>query len=217
VRIGLGFKKKKILLPIVLAILVLLAIASYHFSRPETPAATVKAAVVTYSTDTPDETKPDKSYEWKGAPNDPKHITLPTIETEGFIQNVGVDQYKQVAVPNNTHLAGWFTNSVKPGEKGLSIIDGHLNGRRSNEGIFANLQKLKKDNIFTIEFGNNSVKKFKVIDINTVTIGDAANALFSQDPSIKNQLNLITCGGNFDKQSQQYDKRIIVISELVSS
>lgn len=206
-------KNKKSLLAIALVVLALVAFGAYRIIRPDT-LAPPKTEVITHSTDTPEETKPDKKYEWKGAPDDPKFIKLPTINTEGFIQNVGVDQNKQVAVPNNIHVAGWFKDSVKPGQKGLSIIDGHLNGR-SNDGIFVNLEDLKKDDVYTVEFGNGSTKQFKITEVVTVATQEAASILFSQNPKATNQLNLITCGGNFDPNARLYDKRVIVISQLV--
>ena len=169
--------------------------------------------VLTYSTDKPEETKPKKeTYKWQGQPTDPKFITLPTIKADGFIQKVGVDQNKQIAVPNNIHVAGWFNQSVLPGEKGLSVIDGHVTGRVNN-GIFKDLDKLKDGDTFKIEFGNGTSKDFKVVKKVDVLVKDAAGVLFSQEPGIERQLNLITCSGVFDKKSQSYPNRLIVIAQ----
>lgn len=206
-------KNKRILLAIALVLLALTAFGAYYVFRSDSPVPP-KTEIITHSTDKPDETKPDKGYKWKGAQSDPKYIKLPTINAEGFVQTVGVDQDKQVAVPNNIHMAGWFADSIKPGQRGLSIIDGHLNGR-SADGIFVHLQNMKKDDTFTIEFGDGSTKQFKVTGIATIATKDAPNVLFSQNPKATNQLNLITCGGSFDRSSRLYDKRVIVSSELI--
>ena len=56
----------------------------------------------------------------------------------------------------------------------------------------------------------------KVFKVETVDTDKAEAALFSQNLKIKNQLNLITCGGDFDKSKKVYDKRIIVSAEQVS-
>lgn len=204
---------------VVFGILALFTIATFIYlkgRKAHTPVLVQESSAVTYSTDNPSEEKPKDDYKWAGKADDPKYIRLSTIQTEGYIQNVGVDQHTQVAVPNNIHVAGWFTDSVRPGEKGLSIIDGHLNGLQK-DGIFVHLQNLKKDDIFTVEFGNGTKKQFKVTDTVTVDTKEAANLLFSQNPNSVSQLNLITCGGNFDRSSRLYDKRVIVYSELVGS
>lgn len=175
-----------------------------------------KDEVITFSTDKPDEKKPDKAtYKWNGDQGDPKYLTMPTIKTEGFIQKVGVDQNKAVAVPNNIHIAGWFTTTetVRFAEKGLSIIDGHVDGL-TEVGIFDKLANVKKDDKFEVELGSGKKLIYKVMDIVTVPTKEATTVLFNQDPKVKSQLNLITCGGTFDKKVGQYDKRIIVTAVL---
>lgn len=169
---------------------------------------------VTYSTNTPDENPVAEPYNWPGSASDPKYISLPTINTAGYVQRVGVDQNKQVAVPNNINMAGWFTNSVVPGQKGLSIIDGHVSGRY-HDAIFKNLINLKSGDQFQVTLGSNKVLNYKVINIQSVSVVQSASVLFSQDPKVSSQLNLITCGGNYDASQQSFDHRVIIYSELV--
>jgi LPXTG-site transpeptidase (sortase) family protein len=206
-------KNKKFLGLVAIIVLVLGALA-WFYMRPDPPVPEQKTEVITQSTDAPDEKKPDDGYKWRGAPNDPKYIKLPTIGAEGFIQNVGVDQNKQIAVPGNIHIAGWFVDSIRPGNTGLSIIDGHVDGKR-NDGIFKRLADLKQNDEYTVEMGDGSLRRYRVKKVISVDTKDAANTLFSQEPNIRSQLNLITCGGNFDQQSQQYDMRVIAVSELL--
>lgn len=206
---------KSILIPLGI---ILLAISTTFYLKDQktsSPPVIQESSTVTYSTDNPSEEKPGNDYKWSGKTGEPKYIRLSSIHTEGYIQNVGIDQNKQVAVPNNIHLAGWFRDSVIPGEKGLSIIDGHVDGRAS-AGIFKNLGNLKQGDEFTVEMGSGSLKTFRVKKVSTIDTNAAVNILFSQDPQIESQLNLITCGGTFNKQARQYDKRVIVVSELIN-
>ena len=175
----------------------------------------VTGKVTTYSTDTPVETPPPAGYDWRGADYEPKRISLPTIQSEGFLQSVGTDQNNQIAVPGNIHVAGWFVNSVRPGNLGLSIIDGHVNGR-VNDGIFKQLGKMEIDDEFSLELGSGKILTYKVKSVVSVDVAKANEVLFSQDPKAKSQLNLITCGGTFDRTSKQYLQRVIVAAELIS-
>lgn len=170
--------------------------------------------IITYSTDSPSEDKPGSDYVWKGKPQNPKKISIPSVDIENFIQAVGVDQNKEVAVPNNIHLAGWFADSVIPGQKGLSIIDGHVDGR-TQEGVFKRLPNVQKESEVIVTFGDDTTKKFRVISITEVSESEAASVLFSQYPKVSNQLNLITCVGQFNQSTKRYDKRVIVAAELV--
>lgn len=180
------------------------------------PTQITKAPVVTYSTDKPSEKKPGSSYAWQGTAQDPKKIVIPSIGVDAYLQNVGVDQKHEVAVPNNIHLAGWFVDSVRPGDKGLSIIDGHINGV-SHNGVFDQLAAVHSGETYTIEFGDDSRRQFKIVSVDEVDLDQAASVLFSQKPSITRQLNLITCGGEWDQDKRLYNKRIIVVSEALSA
>ncbi len=208
------FTKKQKLIVVCSVAVIVLSVAGYISLFRTQISSTTKADVITYSTDTPDENPPGNDFKWQGDKLDPKYISLPSINAGGYLQNVGVDQNKAVAVPNNIHMAGWFVDSVRPGAMGNSIIDGHVNGRK-NDGIFKNLEKLKKGDQFLVEFGDGSKKTFEVDEIVTLKTEESASVLFSQKPSIKNQLNLITCGGAFDKQLQQYSERVIAVTKAL--
>lgn len=172
------------------------------------------APVIASSTNTPAEIAPKKeTYQWVGSDDEPKYIVLPSISAEGFVQKANVDQNNEIAVPSNIHMAAWFLKSAKPGMPGLSIIDGHVNGRE-NAGIFKDLSKLKNGDVYSVELGSGEIKQYRVFKNETVAVADSVNILFSQDPKVPSQLNLITCGGTFDKKSQSYDKRVIVSSSL---
>jgi hypothetical protein len=172
--------------------------------------------VVTVSTDHPSETKPNAAtYHSTATGNEPKVIRLPGINAEGFIQKVGVDQSRQIAVPTNIHLAGWFIDAVAPGDAGLSIIDGHLDGS-SQPGIFANLGQLKPGDTYEIELASGSIRRFRVKTVQSLSVAAAASVLFSQIPGLARPVNLITCGGVFVKSAKSYDQRVVVISEYVS-
>jgi len=167
--------------------------------------------VVRVSTDHPDEAKL-AAYHSTATGTQPKYLRLPTIHAEGYIQAVGVDQHRQIAVPTNINLAGWFTSTVTPGDLGLSIIDGHLDGR-TGPGIFADLARLKPADTFTIDLANGTTRTFQVKTVQSLPTDQAAAALFSQAPGVARQLNLITCGGTY-KAATGYDHRVVVTAQL---
>lgn len=169
---------------------------------------------VTHSTNNPDETPIDAESDYQVAPDQPRAIILPTIDSRGFIQKVGIDQNGAVAVPGNVHMAGWFVGEAKPGEPGLSIMDGHMQGRYQ-PGIFKNLHKLRPGDRFTVEFGDHSTKEFEVVSVNSYPTDEAAKHLFRRDESITSQLNLITCSGAYNRTDRQYDQRLIVVSKAI--
>lgn len=172
--------------------------------------------LITHSTDAPSESKEAAhNYNWRGLPDEPKRIVIGKLGIDSYIQKAGVDQHKKIAVPNNVHLAAWFAESAKPGRAGLSIIDGHVSGRTS-DGIFKKLSELRKDDEFEIELGNGVRKRYKVMDLVSVKESESASQLFSQNPKVSKQLNLITCSGRYDQKTRTYDKRVIVTAKQIN-
>lgn len=167
--------------------------------------------VIRHTTTTPSETPVPQSYK---TPNEqPLSISIPSVDIRGFIQKVGVDQHRAIAAPNNVHLAGWFVDSVKPGQKGLSIIDGHVNGR-TQDGVFKNLSRVRSGDLVTVTEAGGKKYTYKVFKTTTLPNKKAAEALFQQDPSVASQLNLITCAGQYDGKTRTYTDRVIVYASL---
>jgi hypothetical protein len=64
--------------------------------------------------------------------------------------------------------------------------------------------------------GDGTKYQYKVISNDTVDEDKATAYLFSQSPKVKKQLNLITCGGDYDKKNHLYSKRVIVGTEQIN-
>ena len=217
-------KLKKILasklsLILIIAGLVIFSYASYSIFRRYTSTygtATLPpvASVVTSSTKEPDEKMPDMSAPYDVAEDMPRRLIMDSTSVNGFIQQVGIDEQNAISVPSNVHLAGWYVNSKKPGDEGLSIVDGHVSGKY-NDGIFKKLSQAKVGTVFSVEFGDLSVRRFEVVEVKQLPESQSADFLLKHDESIKAQLNLITCGGKFNKVADTFDDRIIVVAKRV--
>lgn len=197
----------------------LCAVGAWGLLRPVyythvTLAPIIPKKIITISTDTPSEVviPPEATYEV--AADKPRQISMPSIGLQSFVQQVGVDQNGRVAVPDNINLVGWFINSARPGERGLSVIDGHVYGQYG-PGMFTALHNAKIGDLLTVEYGDHNTKyTFRVKTIRSVPESEATGVLFERDEAIEDQLNLITCI-NFNHQSQKYDNRLIVTTERI--
>lgn len=171
--------------------------------------------VVTSSITKPDEKPVSKSAAYDVPADQPKRITIPSIGVDGFIQQVGESKQKEVGTPSNVNYAGWFVGSAKPGDKGLSIIDGHVSARYGS-ALFTKLGNLQKGDEVTVQFGDDSLRKFEVIERRELPKVQAGQFLLQKRRDIDSQLNLITCGGLFDKGSQQYNNRVVVVTKRIN-
>ena len=203
--------KKFAVVPIAVLVLVIAGLIGLgiYFFKPKVPKVSDKVVI------RKEEADPIKQgYKWTGGPSDPKKIIIAKIGVDNFVQQVGVNEKNEIAAPTNIYLAGWYNKSARPGQKGLSIIDGHLDGY-TKPGMFNRLGELRPGDEYEVELGSGAKKKFKVLNVETVDADKAMAVLASQQPQIKSQLNLITCGGNFNRKNDTYDKRVVVSSALV--
>lgn len=205
--------QNKFTLPVALVALILsiclLAAVWPSSSKPKTAST---SETVSFTEDIPSEEPISGSY--SVSDGEPLSIEIASVGIKGFIQKVGIDQHQAVAAPNNVNLAGWFTESVLPGSKGLSIIDGHLSGRSAN-GVFKNLPKVSAGDEIIITMGGGEQFTYQAFDSKTVPNEQAASVLFEQSPTVTAQLNLITCTGKFDKNTNTYADRVIVYAKLL--
>jgi LPXTG-site transpeptidase (sortase) family protein len=171
-------------------------------------------AIITEDSSEPAESKPDEAA-YAVAFDQPRSIKLDTIDSGGLVQRVGLTKENAMSAPSNVHYAGWYTGSVKPGDTGLSIIDGHVSGKYV-DGIFKNLPNLSIGDLFTVEYGDYSTRSFEVVELRTLPEKNSADFLFTKRSDIKKQLNLITCGGKFNKDTQTYDDRVVIVSKAVN-
>lgn len=179
---------------------------------PELPHPDV---VVTEDTKSPSEVKADTSTYTVPA-DQPRRILIEKLSVDGLIQKVGLNPDNAISVPSNIWYAGWFTESSKPGEKGLSVIDGHVSGRYS-EAIFKHIGTLQAGDVVKVEYGDLSQKSFEVVDVKSLPVAEAAKYLLEHREGIDAQLNLITCGGAFDGETEQYAERVVVVTKKIDS
>lgn len=183
-----------------------------NYSATHGTAKPLTTDVVTETLDDPEETKPDCSS-FSVPATQPRLISIPSLGINGCIQRVGIDQHGAITAPNNVHVAGWYINSVLPGQPGVGLIDGHVSGRYA-AGIFKRLPQVVKDSEISVEFGDGASKSFKVTEVLTVSVEEADVELLEQTEGVESQLTLITCTGRFNAQTQQYEQRTIVRASL---
>lgn len=160
----------------------------------------------------PDETKPDeKSYgPYVVAPDMPKYIRINKIGVTSRVMRVGVKPNNELIAPNNIHTVGWYEGSSKPGEPGTALLDAHVHGP-TQPGAFYKINKLSPGDGIEIEMGDGRKLSYSVVGNESTPYDkvDMAKAMRSAQNG-KNGLNLITCGGKYNKSTHMYEERTIV-------
>lgn len=156
-----------------------------------------------------------KSSQDRGlAPSEPTRIRIKRVEINAPVQEVGQNKDKSIEVPPLfENVTGWYNLGPTPGEIGPAIIVGHVD-TIEGPSVFYRLKDLSPGDIIEVTRKDKKVVKFKVTGLEQ----------FSQNkfPTEKVYgnidhagLRLITCGGTFNQQTQQYTANTVVFAEMI--
>ncbi len=148
----------------------------------------------------------------------PLRIDIPGIQTESDLIEVGQNSDGTIEVPagENYNKAAWYKYGATPGQLGSAVIEGHVDSADGKPSVFFNLGKLKPGDTVTVTredgieatFAVDSVRLFSKDDFPTLDV---------YGPKNHAGLSLITCGGEFDKNSGEYRGNLIVSTHMISS
>lgn len=144
----------------------------------------------------------------------PVTLIIPRLNIRAPIEHVGVDAEGKMEVPSIDSHVAWFSLGYKPGEKGNAVVAGHLDNT-VGPSIFFNLSELLPGDEVFITNEMNIQKKFVVREVQDYDLNEVPlESIFG--PSDKAGLNLITCSGLFNQETQLYSHRTVVYTELVN-
>ncbi|MFB7778183.1 class F sortase [Streptomyces bauhiniae] len=142
-------------------------------------------------------------------------VRIPAIQVDAPVTPVGLDADGWVGAPppEDPNLAGWFTGAVSPGEKGTSVIVGHVDNTQG-PAVFYGLGALKKGNRIDVARQDGRTAEFEVYGVEVFE-----KSKFPGDRVYGSkgtpELRVITCGGGFSKQNG-YDGNVVVFARLVT-
>ena len=145
----------------------------------------------------------------------PEFIDLPSIDKTSSLVQLGLNPDGSLEVPVDFGQAGWYSGGPAPGEKGPAVIAGHVDSYRG-PAVFADLNKLKPDDIVRIARVDGTKVRFRVTRIDRYP-----KDYFPTDqvygPTEKPELRLITCGGTFNPSTGSYRDNTVVYAELIAN
>lgn len=142
----------------------------------------------------------------------PVRLIIPVINVSANIQSLGTNSLGEMEVPTNITEVGLFKFGVIPGQIGSAVIAGHFNGKNNQEGIFANLDKLKAGDKLFIEDKTGKSITF-IVQKKGLYDSGYADDVFNQKDSA--HLNLVTCYGLWDEAKKNYTKRLVIFSDIL--
>lgn len=148
----------------------------------------------------------------------PVALAVPAIGVHSKLLALGLNPDGTVEVPpvGPDSPAGWYRSSPTPGERGPSILLGHVDSARYGPGVFFDLGALKPGDTVEVTRTDRTVAVFRVDRVASYDKADFPS-LQVYGNTTDAQLRLITCGGTFDPAAGHYENNIVAYASLVGS
>jgi hypothetical protein len=144
----------------------------------------------------------------------PRQLRIPRLRIAAAVEHVGLAPDGAMEVPKRYENVAWYNLGPPPGQAGNAVLAGHLDSK-TGPAIFWRLRELRPgDEVFVL--GNDDVERRFIVRAAESYRFDDAPLLRIFGPSAEAGLNLITCGGSFDRRSQNYDQRLVVYTTLAA-
>jgi hypothetical protein len=144
----------------------------------------------------------------------PVSLRIPAIGLSVSLSNLGLNADGTVEVPDNIVEPGWFRLGPTPGQLGSAVILGHVDNY-TGPGVFFELRTLAARDEVDVTLADGVVATFSVDSVATYPkwVFPAERVYGSRRSST---LQLVTCGGTFDRRIGSYLSNVVVYSSLVA-
>jgi LPXTG-site transpeptidase (sortase) family protein len=172
------------------------------------------------------EREPDQANEAPapGEPDAPRpvRISIPRIGVDAPTVVLGLDSRNYPEVPDSGSDVAWYTFSAPPNSGSNAVFSGHVDWYYWNmpgEGVFYHVRELEIGDKISVELEDGSQLGY-VVTGNVAVAYDDPNVVKVMDPTSRDVITLITCGGTWlrdysNPSGGNYSHRVIVRAEKV--
>lgn len=149
----------------------------------------------------------------RSAPFIPVRLIVPVIGVDAKVEQAGLNPDGAMQAPTSVSTVAWYKGGPRPGESGNAVIAGHLNTALGLSGVFERLGDLRVGDTVIVE-GQSGHARYIV---RALTVYDAATAPAERIFAVEgpSTLVLITCNGAWDHGARSYEKRLVVVAEMI--
>lgn len=146
----------------------------------------------------------------------PKTVSIPKIGLIANIVALGLNDQKDMDVPDNFVDVGWYDLGYKPGQLGSAVLDGHYDDFHGQPAVFYYLDTLTKGDKIIVTDQTGKQLTYIVTDNEVYPVdGLPLQQIFASNDAAR--LNIITCHGQYENTIQTYNQRTVIYSVLERS
>ena len=145
----------------------------------------------------------------------PVTLSIPSIGVRTDLLHLGLRENGSLEVPEDTGSgtpASWYNGSPTPGERGPSVMLGHVNALGGNKGVFADLRKLTPGADINVFRTDGSIAVFTV-DRGALYPKNEFPTHEVYGNTDAAELRLITCDG-YDAATGEFDDNYVIYATL---
>ncbi|MBG0827785.1 class F sortase [Planomonospora sp. ID67723] len=141
----------------------------------------------------------------------PSRIDIPSLGIKAPLMKLGVTDGEIELPPyEKPDVAGWVKDTAVPGDPGSAVILGHVD-TKTDPAVFYRLKEMRAGQAIKVVRSDGKVAQYRVDAIEQV----AKDRFPADRVYLEDGLRLITCGGKFDWDENEYDDNVIVYATLV--
>lgn len=148
----------------------------------------------------------------------PVSVDIPAIDVHSKLLYLGLTRSGAIRVPPLQTRAGeaaWYKYSPTPGQRGASVIEGHVDSYRG-PAVFFRLGALRPGDRVDVTLADGITAVFRVTGVRQYLKSRFPAKTVYGAPGYA-ALHLITCGGSFDYASRSYRSSTVVFASLTAA
>jgi LPXTG-site transpeptidase (sortase) family protein len=143
--------------------------------------------------------------------SEPVRLDVPAVGIRTRLVTLGLEPDGTLEVPSEPMRAGWYTGSPTPGQRGPSVVAGHVDSE-TGPAVFYRLGDLATGARIEVTREDGSVARFRVTAVRAYAKADFPSRTVYGNTD-RATLRLITCS-DWNADTEEYDGNIVVFAEL---
>lgn len=139
----------------------------------------------------------------------PARLIITELGVDAPVEPVGLDEHGRMEIPSSGSRVGWYARGSLPGQDGVAILTSHIDTAAEGPGVLFELQTIEPGAIIEIVDVAGNLSMW-VVERSTQQHKDDLPRDLLFDAEGPPRLAVITCAGNFDRNTRSYDDNLIV-------
>ncbi|MFD8230545.1 class F sortase [Streptomyces sp. NPDC059696] len=144
----------------------------------------------------------------------PRRVLVPRVGLDARVSPVGVTKQRDVSVPDDPSVAGWYRYGPAPGSTaGSSVLVGHVDTDTGALGEFRALYGVRRGDRVEVRRAEGEPVSYRVVSRVTVPKDELPPSTFRRSGAPV--LTLVTCAPPFLPERGGYQSNLVVTAEPV--